>query len=76
MHNKIASGLKSFYYLCEKLPLSLKLVTSEGAVSNNVLYYQQHSVACYQVTFILTTILKLPIVSSAFKSINILFARE
>ena len=26
-------------------------VTAEGAVSHNVLYYQQLSVACYQVSF-------------------------
>ena len=26
-------------------------VTSEGAVSHNVLYYQQLSIACYQVSF-------------------------
>ena len=27
-------------------------VTLEGAVSHNVLYYQQFSVACYQVVFL------------------------
>ena len=26
-------------------------VTSEGAVSHNVLYFQQLSIACYQVSF-------------------------
>ena len=26
-------------------------VTSEGAVSQNVLYYQQLSIACYEVSF-------------------------
>ena len=25
--------------------------TSEGAISHNVLYYQQLSIACYQVSF-------------------------
>ena len=36
---------KVFYYLSEKLPLSQKLyVTSEGAVSRNVLYCQQLSI--------------------------------
>ena len=28
-----------------------KTITSEGAVSHNVLYYQQLSIACYQVSF-------------------------
>ena len=32
-------------------------VTSEGAVSHNVLYYQQLSIACLQVSFMLTIIL-------------------
>ena len=40
------------YYFSEKLPLSQKLLTSEGVVSQNVLYYyQQLSTACYQVSF-------------------------
>ena len=26
-------------------------VTSEGAVSHNVLYYEQLSIACYQISF-------------------------
>ena len=35
-----------------KLHLSRKnYVISEGAVSHNVLYYQQPSIACYQVSF-------------------------
>ena len=39
-------------------------VTSEGAVSHNVLYYQQLPITRYQVRF--NAIIKLPIVSSAF----------
>ena len=35
----------------EKLLLSQKLRTSEGALSHNVLYYQQLSTAQYQVSF-------------------------
>ena len=38
-------------YLSEKLPLSQNYFTSEGANSHNVLYYQQLSVARYQVSF-------------------------
>ena len=44
-------------------------VTSEGAVSHNVLYYQQLSIACYKViVFMLTIILSnyQYIVSTAF----------
>ena len=40
-----------FKYFTEKLLLSQKLVTSEGAVTHNVLYYQQLSNARYQVSF-------------------------
>ena len=39
-----------FKYFTEKLLLSQKL-TSEGAVSLNVLYYQQLSTTPYQVSF-------------------------
>ena len=42
-----------FKYLSEELPLSkINNVTSEGAVSHNVLHYQQLSIARYQVRFI------------------------
>ena len=49
----------------EKTPLLRKMwvankmlfyVTSEGAVSHNVLYFQQLSIARYQVSFVLTII--------------------
>ena len=43
--------LEVFYYFSAKLPLFQKYVTSERAVSHNVLYYQQLSNACYQVSF-------------------------
>ena len=36
---------KYFYFFLENF------VTSEGAVSHNVLYYQQLSIACYQLSF-------------------------
>ena len=45
-----ASGLKSFIFEWEITSFS-KTVTSEGAVSHNVLYYQQLSIARYQVSF-------------------------
>ena len=47
-------------------------ITTEGAVSHNVLYhramanYQQLSTACYQVGFYANILFWLPIVSSAF----------
>ena len=40
----------SLCYLSEKLPLPQNYVTSEEAVSHNVLHYQQLSVAHYQVS--------------------------
>ena len=44
-------------------------VTSEGAVSHNVLYYQQLSFTCKQVSFYAKQYYELlPIVSTAFKS--------
>ena len=36
-------------FIC--LNIFLNYVTSEGAVSQNVLYYEQLSIACYQVSF-------------------------
>ena len=43
--------LEVFYYLSENY-LFLKIyVTSKGVVSHNVLYYQQLSITCYQVSF-------------------------
>ena len=42
-------------------------ITSEGAVSHNVLYYQQLSIARYKVSFSAYNYLRLPMVSSAFK---------
>ena len=45
-----------------------KYVSSEGAVSLNVLYYHQLSIARYQVIFCANNYFEwLPIVSSAFK---------
>ena len=41
-------------------------VTSEGDVSHNVLYYQQLSIACFQVSFY-ANVEYLPIVSTALK---------
>ena len=42
-------------------------ITSEGAVSHNVLYYQQLSIARYQVSFYANNHFELlPILSSAF----------
>ena len=44
--------MKGFKDLSEKLPLDLlNYGTSEGAVSHNVLYYQQLSSAHYKVSF-------------------------
>ena len=40
-----------FKYLSGKLLLYQNNYTSEGAVSHNVLYYHQRSIACYQVSF-------------------------
>ena len=40
-----------FKYLVENYFFLKNYVTSEGAVSHNVLYYQQLSIACYQVSF-------------------------
>ena len=46
-------------------------VTSEGAVSHNVLYYQQLPITCYQLWLYANKCFeKLPIVSSAFKPGN------
>ena len=40
----------------QKQNLFLKIyVTSEGAISHNVLYYQQHSIVHYQLSFFLLT---------------------
>ena len=54
--------------MSEKLPLSQKLyVTSEGAVSHNILYYQQLSITRYQVNVNAYNYFELiPIVSSVF----------
>ena len=48
MHTK-APAAEVEYYLSEKLPLS-QTVISEGAVSHNVLFYQQLSIAHYQIS--------------------------
>ena len=45
---EVSSSIQIF---SEKLLLSQNYVTSEGAVSHNVLYYQQLSIARYQVSF-------------------------
>ena len=50
--------IKDFYYFSEKLPLFQNLyATSEGAVSHNVLNYQQLSNARCQVSFKLIFVL-------------------
>ena len=46
-----ASGLKSFIIWVRNYLFLKNYVTSEGAVSHNVLYYQQLSIARYQVSF-------------------------
>ena len=48
---KKVRGLRSLNILSEKLPLSQELHYSEGAVSHNVVYHQQLSIARYQVSF-------------------------
>ena len=49
---------------------SKTIVTSEGAVSHNFFYYQQLSIARYQVSFYASNYFELlPIVSSAFKDV-------
>ena len=45
---RIQIGIKD---LNEKLPLFQNNSTSEGAVSHNILYYQQLSNARYQISF-------------------------
>ena len=58
--------LKSYSKILVENYVFLKnYVTSEGAVSHNVLYYQQLSIACYQVRFYAYNYFELlPIVSS------------
>ena len=52
--------LKNYFFL-------KNIVASEGVVSHNVLYYQQLSIACQQVSFYANNYFeKLPKVSSAF----------
>ena len=48
---KKALGLKSFNIWVRNYLFLKNYVTSEGAVSHNVLYYQQLSIPCYQVSF-------------------------
>ena len=50
MHNKRLQ-LKSFIIWVRNYLFLKNYVTSEGAVSHNVLYYQQLSIARYQVSF-------------------------
>ena len=60
-----------FYYLSEKLPLSQNLHYFRGAVSHNVLYYQQLAVTHNQVSFYANNYFEyLPIVSSSFKHLK------
>ena len=48
----------SSYFILVRNYFSLKnYVTSEGAISHNVLYYQQLSIALYQVKFFMITII-------------------
>ena len=53
--------MKNYFFLKNYL-------TSEGAVSHNVLYYQQFSITHYQVSFYANNVFEqVPIVSTAFK---------
>ena len=57
MHNKKLTA-EVFYYWVRIIPLSQKLYdTSEGVVSRNVLFYQQLSIALYQVSFLAKNVL-------------------
>ena len=68
MQFKIKGFSRVFHYLSEKFTLLKNYVTSEGAVSHNVLYYQQLSIAHSQVSFYAKNNLEyLLIVSSAFQ---------
>ena len=49
--SKSNSEVSIIKYLVENYFFLENYVTSEGAVSHNVLYYQQLSIACYQVSF-------------------------
>ena len=62
--------LRSWNQIRGKLLLSRKVLHSEGAVSHNVLYYQQHPITRYQVRFYANNYFEqLPIVSTAFKTL-------
>ena len=50
MHNKRLQ-LKSFIILVKSYLFLKNYVSSEGAVTHNVLYYQQLSIVRYQVSF-------------------------
>ena len=66
MHNKRLQ-LKSFNILVRNYLFFKNYITSEGAVSQHVLYYQQLSTARIPSKFMLTTILSNYEVSSALK---------
>ena len=51
MHNKRLQAWSLLIFEWEITSFSKTTVTSEGAVSHNVLYYQQLSIARYQVSF-------------------------
>ena len=51
MHNKKASGLMYCIFRGRNYLFHKNCVNSEGAVSHNVLYYQQLSIVRYQVGF-------------------------
>ena len=56
MHNKILPSADKVFYNFEKYLFLKKYVTSEGAVSHNILFYQQLSIARLTSTFFATII--------------------
>ena len=57
------SKLEENYFFLENY------VTSKGAVSHNILYYQPLPITRYQVRFYVISILRITIVSTAFKRV-------
>ena len=52
VQNSVLSDRKKYFIILVRYYLFLKnYVTSEGAISHNVLYYRQLSIAPYQVSF-------------------------
>ena len=61
------SGPKYFNVWVRNNLFPKNYVTSEGAVSHNVLYYQHLFIARYQVSFQANNYVEITMVSSAFK---------